>query len=67
MNHSIYSADGATHLKIVVVAALLTAVAVNGLSLSVRSYSKTAPANRTAVFKAGTPMAVSNSTVTLVH
>jgi hypothetical protein len=36
MNHSIYSADRATHLKIVVVA-LIAGIAVAGLGFSVRS------------------------------
>jgi len=36
MNHSIYSADRATHLKIVVVA-LVAGIAVVGLGISARS------------------------------
>jgi len=35
MNHSIYSADRVTHLKIVV-AALIAAIAVVGVGISVR-------------------------------
>jgi hypothetical protein len=66
MNHSIYSADRATHLKIVAVA-LLAAIAVGGLSLSFQSVSKTGPASRTAVLKAGKPVAVSSSATTLVR
>ena len=38
MNHSIYSADRATHLKIVVVA-LVAGVAVAGFGISARSFS----------------------------
>ena len=66
MNHSIYSADRATHLKIVVVA-LLMATAVAGLSFSLHSYSRTVPAERTAVLKAGKPVAVSSSAITLAR
>lgn len=61
MNHSIYSADRATHLKIVIVALLAASVA--GLGASLHSASKTAPAGTTAVLKAGKPMAVSSSAV----
>lgn len=65
MNHSIYSADRSTHLKIVVLA-LLAAIAVTGLSLSLHS-SSADPGDRTAVLRAGKPIAVSSSTVSLVR
>ena len=56
MNHSIYSADRSTHLKIVVVA-LVAGIAVAGFSISARSpfgrcYTQTAR-----VIKAGKPVA----------
>ncbi len=38
MNHSIYSADRSTHLKIVVVA-LVAGIVVAGLGISARSFS----------------------------
>ncbi len=38
MNHSIYSADRSTHLKIVVVA-LVAGIAVVGFGISARSFS----------------------------
>ena len=49
MNHSIYSADRATHLKIVVVA-LVAGIAVAGFGISARTtsddgYTQTAKAN----------------------
>jgi hypothetical protein len=59
MNHSIYSADRSTHLKIVVVA-LVAGIAVSGLALS----SRTNPdqGSQTAgVIKAGKPMAITSS------
>lgn len=65
MNHSIYSADRSTHLKIVVLA-LLAAIAVTSLSLSLH-FSPAEPTDRTAVLKAGKPMAISSSTVSVVR
>ena len=38
MNHSIYSADRSTHLKVVVVA-LIAGIAVAGIGISVRTSS----------------------------
>ena len=45
MNHSIYSADRTTHLKIVVVA-LVAAIAVAGFGISARSIRMTAIPDR---------------------
>jgi hypothetical protein len=59
MNHSIHSADRATHLKIVVVA-LVAGIAVAGFSLAAhRDSSDTAQATR--VIKAGAPTAFTSS------
>jgi hypothetical protein len=59
MNHSIYSADRTTHLKIVVVA-LVAGIAVAGFSISARNtndgYTQTAR-----VIKAGKPMALTSA------
>ena len=59
MNHSIYSADRTTHLKIVVVA-LVAGIAVAGFSISARNtddgYTQTAR-----VIKAGKPVAITSS------
>ena len=62
MNHSIYSADRTTHLKIVVVA-LVAAIGVAGLGITARStadegFVQTAS---TRVMKAGKPVVITNS------
>ena len=62
MNHSIHSADRATHLKIVAVA-LVAGIA--GLAISARTssdYSQTAH-----VTKAGKPMTVTSSNTSTVR
>ena len=64
MNHSIHSADRATHLKIVVVA-LVPGIAVAGFGISARTnsdYTQTAH-----VVKAGKAITVTNSDVSLVR
>jgi hypothetical protein len=64
MNHSIHSADRATHLKIVVVA-LVAGIAVTGLAISARTssdYGQTAH-----VVKAGKPVAVTSSETSTVR
>jgi len=65
MNHSIYSADRSTHLKIVVVA-LVAGIAVAGFGISARTssdeYTQTAR-----VLKAGKPVAVTSSNTMVVR
>lgn len=65
MNHSIYSADRTTHLKIVVVA-LVAGIAVAGFGISAHSgaedYTQTAR-----VIKAGKPVVVTSSQASLVR
>jgi hypothetical protein len=64
MNHSIHSADKATHLKIVVVA-LVAGIAVAALGISARTnadYSQTAH-----VVKAGKPVVVTSSDASKVQ
>jgi len=65
MNHSIYSADRSTHLKIVVVA-LVAGIAVAGFGISARTssddYTQTAR-----VIKAGKPVAVTSSNTVVVR
>ena len=61
MNHSFYSADRMTHLKIVVIA-LVAATAVAGIGISARVNSDSyAQAERTHVIKAGKPVMVTTS------
>jgi hypothetical protein len=64
MNHSIHSADRATHLKIVIVA-LVAGIAVAGFGIAARTntdYSQTAH-----VVKAGKPIAVTSSDASVVR
>lgn len=61
MNHSIHSADRATHLKIVVVA-LIAGIAVAGFGIAARThadYSQTAQS--TQIIKAGKPVVVTSA------
>ena len=65
MNHSIYSADRSTHLKIVVVA-LVAGIAVAGFGISARTTSD--DFTQTAhVIKAGKPMAITSSNTMVVR
>ena len=65
MNHSIYSADRSTHLKIVVVA-LVAVIAVAAVGISARStsddYTQTAR-----VMKAGKAVAITSATTSTVR
>ncbi|MEI9924587.1 MAG: hypothetical protein WDN50_14595 [Bradyrhizobium sp.] len=65
MNHSIYSADRTTHLKIVVVA-LVAGIVVAGFGISARTsddgYTQTAR-----VIKAGKPVAITSSGASVVR
>jgi hypothetical protein len=65
MNHSLHSADRATHLKIVVIA-LAAGIAVAGLGISARpssDYTQTAHV----IIKAGKPMMMTNSDAMVVR
>lgn len=66
MNHSIYSADRSTHLKIVVVA-LVAGIAVMGFGISARSFSDDGLTQTARVIKAGKPVAVTSSNTLLVR
>jgi hypothetical protein len=66
MNHSIYSADRMTHLKIVVVA-LVAGILVAGLSISARYNSDEGLTQTAQVMKAGKPVVITSSTNSLVR
>ena len=67
MNHSIYSADRMTHLKIVVVA-LVAGILVAGFSISARNTASDEGYTQTArVMKAGKPVMVTTSGASVVR
>ena len=66
MNHSIYSADRLTHLKIVMVA-LCATIVVAGLALSFRDTSGDGSVHAERIIKAGKPVMVTNSGGSVVH
>ena len=66
MNHSIYSADRTTHLKIVVVA-LIAGIAVAGFGISAHMKADDGYAQTARVIKAGKPIAVTNSDTMVVR
>jgi len=66
MNHSIYSADRSTHLKIVVVA-LVAGIAVAGFGISARSLSNDSDAQTAHVIKAGKPVTITSSNTSMVR
>jgi hypothetical protein len=65
VNHSIYSADRSTHLKIVVVA-LVAGIVVVGFGISARTNSDEYAQNAH-VIKAGKPVAITSSTTMVVR
>ena len=66
MNHSIYSADRTTHLKIVVVA-LIAGIMVAGLGVSARLNSDEDLAQTARVIKADRPIAMSTAATSVVR
>jgi hypothetical protein len=66
MNHSIYSADRTTHLKIVVVA-LVAGIVVVGLGISARTGSDDGYAQTARIIKAGKPVTVTSSNAITVR
>ena len=60
MNHSIYSADRTTHLKIVVVA-LVAGILVAGFGISARNASDEGFTQTARVMKAGKPVVITSS------
>ena len=66
MNHSIYSADRTTHLKIVVVA-LIAGILVAGFTISARNPSDEGYTQTARVMKAGKPVVITSSNNSLVR
>lgn len=66
MNHSIYSADRSTHLKIVVVA-LIAGIAVAGFSITARTTYDDGYTQTARVLKAGKPVAITSATTSTVR
>lgn len=66
MNHSIYSADRTTHLKIVVVA-LIAAIGVAGFGIASRANSDASNTQTAAVVKAGKLMTVTSSNTSTIR
>lgn len=66
MNHSIYSADRSTHLKIVVVA-LVAGIAVAGLGITARATSNDGTTQTARVIKAGKPVVITSSDTSMVR
>ncbi|WP_298881337.1 hypothetical protein [uncultured Bradyrhizobium sp.] len=66
MNHSIYSADRSTHLKVVAVA-LVAGIAVAGFGISARTGSDEGLTQTARVIKAGKPVVVTSSNASLVR
>jgi hypothetical protein len=66
MNHSIYSADRSTHLKVVAVA-LVAGIALAGFGLTARSGSDDGLTQTARVIKAGKPVVITSSDASLVR
>jgi hypothetical protein len=66
MNHSIYSADRATHMKIVVVA-LIAGVAVAGLGVSARLTADDGYSQTARVIKAGKAVTITSSDTSMIR
>jgi hypothetical protein len=66
MNHSIYSADRTTHLKIVVVA-LVAGILVAGFGISTRAITSDDGMQTARVMKTGKPVVVTSSGTSVVR
>ena len=66
MNHSIYSADRMTHLKIVVVA-LVAGIVVAGFSISAHNTSDEGLTQTARVMKAGKPVVLTSSETSAIR
>jgi hypothetical protein len=66
MNHSIYSADRSTHLKIVAVA-LVAGIAVAGFGITARTGSDDGLTQTARVIKADKPVVITSSNASVVR
>ncbi len=66
MNHSIYSADRMTHLKVVVVA-LIAGIFVAGIGISSRMNSDQGYTQTARTIKAGSPVTTATSNASMVR
>jgi hypothetical protein len=66
MNHSIYSADRTTHLKVVVVA-LIAGISIAGLGISARVNARDGYTQTARVVKAGQPVTITSSNANMVR
>ena len=66
MNHSIYSADRMTHLKIVVVA-LVAGILIAGFGITAHNSSDEGYTQTARVMKAGKPVAITSTSNSLVR
>jgi hypothetical protein len=66
MNHSIYSADRSTHLKVVVVA-LIAGIAVAGFGISARVTADQGYTQTAGVLKAGKPLVITSANTSTVR
>ncbi len=66
MNHSIYSADRTTHLKIVIVA-LMVGIAIANLALLSRGGSEPSSTEAAGVLRAGKPVAITSSAASITR
>ena len=66
MNHSIYSADRTTHLKIVVVA-LVAGILVAGFGISTRATSSDDSVQTAKVLKAGKAVVMTSSDTSMIR
>jgi hypothetical protein len=66
MNHSLYSADRSTHLKIVV-AALVMGIVISGLALSSRTNPDQGFQQAVRIIKAGKPVAITSSGASVIR
>ena len=66
MNHSIYSADRSTHVKVVAIA-LVAGIAVAAVGLAARLNSDDGYAQTARVIKAGKPVTVTSSEASVIR